>query len=139
MCLVVLSSRKCGSYKQQYKNTFLLLLLSFLDPDRDIGHQQRQLATELLTGPVVSNQARFCLDSCTPFPQVVSTSHRVFPFFSQYHLEDSIAQLVGSMKIHLFAGGRRFIQPHLCLLMITSICCKSAIFNIFILDIVLRQ
>ena len=62
-----------------------LLLLSFLDPDRDIGHQQRQLSTDLLNGAVVSNQTRFYLDSCTAFPQYVSSSHRVSPFFCQYH------------------------------------------------------
>ena len=82
---------------------FLLLLLSFLDRDRNIGHQQRQLCTELLTRPVVSNQARLCLDSCTPFPQFVSRSHRVSPFFSQYHPE-----LVGPLKTHFFAGYAQF-------------------------------
>ena len=73
------------------KHSVLLLLLSFLDSDGDIGHQQRQLSTELLTGPVVSNQARVCLDSCTSFPQFIPMSRRVTPFFSQYHPEDSIA------------------------------------------------
>ena len=82
---------------------YCLLLLSFLNPYRNIGHQQRQLFTELLTGPVVSNQARFCLDSCTPFPQFVSTPHKMTPFFTQYHLEGFIAQLVGPLKIQLFA------------------------------------
>ena len=67
-----------------------ILLLSCLDPDRDIGNQQCQLSTQLLTGPVVANQTRFCLDSCTAFPQFGSTSCRVFPFFSQYHSEDYI-------------------------------------------------
>ena len=52
----------------------LLLLLSFLDPDRDRGHQQCQLSIELLTGPVVSDQAKFYLDACTPIPQFVSMS-----------------------------------------------------------------
>ena len=79
----------------------LFLLLDFLDPNRD---QQRQLCTELLTGPVVSNQTRFCLHSCTAFPQFVFTSRRVSSFFFQYHPEDSIAQLVGPLKTHLFAG-----------------------------------
>ena len=46
-----------------YLVVFFFFLLSFLDPNLDIGHEQRQLSTELLTGPVVSNQARFCLDS----------------------------------------------------------------------------
>ena len=64
---------------------YILLLLSFLDPDRNIGYQQCQLSTELLTGPVVSNQARFCLDSCTPFPKFVFMSHKVFPFFSKIY------------------------------------------------------
>ena len=54
--------------------------------------------------------------------------------FSQYHREDYIAQLVGPLKTHLFAGYAQ-IQPHLCLLMIISICSISVIFNRFILDI----
>ena len=45
-----------------------IILLNFLDLDRDIGHQQRQLSNELLTGPVVSYQTIFhlmpeCLDT----------------------------------------------------------------------------
>ena len=77
-------------------NMLLLLRLSFLDPNREMGHQQRQL----LIGPVVSNQARFCLDSCTVRLQVSQVS----PFFSQYHPEDSIPKLIGPLKTHLFAG-----------------------------------
>ena len=75
------------------------LLLSFLDPDRNIGHQQHQLSTELLTGPVVSNQARFCLDSCTPFPQFVFTSRRVSPFFSQYYPGIPLHSLSGHWRL----------------------------------------
>ena len=83
-------NRAHRSIQENVKQVFFFLL-SFLDPDRDIGHQQCQLFTELLTGTVVSNQARFCLDSYTPFPQFVCRSHKVYPFFFQYHPEDSIA------------------------------------------------
>ena len=69
----------------------IALVLTYSSSDRDIEHQQHQLSTELLNGPVVSYQTKFCLDSCTPFPQFVSTSRRISPLFSQYHPEDAIA------------------------------------------------
>ena len=84
--------------------TSYLLLLSFLDSDRDIGHQQCQLSTELLTGSVVSNQARFCLDCCTPFPQFVSTSHMVTPFFPNTIQRITLHSLSGHWRL-IFSQG----------------------------------
>ena len=112
-----------------FQTSQFLLFLNFLDRDRDIGKQQRQLTTGFFTGPVVSYQIMFCLDSCTPFVQFVSTSRRVSPFFSQYHQEDNITQLVGPLKTHLFAGYAQS-SPFL-ILMVTSICCIDSFQNHF--------
>ena len=37
-------------------------------------------------------------DSCSRFPQFTSTSRRIYLFCSQYHAENSIAELVGPLK-----------------------------------------
>ena len=74
----------------------MMNLLNFLDPEWDIGHQQRQLSTIFLTGPVVSGHTWFCLDSSTPFPQFVSSSRRV-PL-------SSLDTIQRPLKSHLFAG-----------------------------------
>ena len=50
------------------------------DPKRDIGHQQRQLATELLTGPVVSYQTRFCLEGLTKALLIIKKRKTLFIF-----------------------------------------------------------
>ena len=89
----------------------------------------RQLSIEFLTVPVVSNQTRFCLDSCTFFhsssphlaesPFLLPIPSRGFQFIACRATEDSSFRRVCP------------IQPHLCLLMTTSISYKSVIFSIF--------
>ena len=120
----------CQSF-QFHLNTFFSFFLIFLIPT--IGHQQRQLSTELLTG---SDQVLF------RFLYSLSAV--------RLHVSQSLLFLlpIPSRGFHCIAcritdhsSFRRVcpIQPDLFLLMITSNCCISAIFNRFILDIVLGQ
>ena len=64
------------------------------------------------------------------------TKHWTAAKFTQYHPEDIHCIACRATEDSTF---RRVcpIKPHLSLLVITSICCISAIFNRFILDIVL--
>ena len=95
---------------------FCSFLLSFLDPDRDIRHQQRQIYTELLTGPVVSNQARFCLDSCT-FTALGVQNLQILLYF-QWNI---LSEVVFSRVLVRYLFNFRFIVAHLLSLKVLSV------------------
>ena len=115
-------SKSILSISKQKRLLQLLLLPNFLDSERDIGHQKRQISTELLTGPVVSYQTRFCLDSCTPV---------------RLHVSQGLSSLlpIASRGFHCIAcratedsSFRRIclIQPHIIRYSIGPINVKSA-------------